>query len=412
VVSPVGIGTESFWEALVHGQSGIEPISLFDTSRSPIKGAAEVKDFDPRRFINNEKVLNLCGRSFRFAMAAAQMALKDTGLDEVSIDPVRFGAALGVGSINQYTKDLAAAVKSSVTNSQLDISKFSSDGIYKLYPLRRLMLLPNMATSHLSMNHNIQGPNITLTTGEAASAQAIGEAFRMIQHGHADVMLCGGTDSKIDPVTALVYHHYGLLSTMSDSLAEASRPFDRERTGFVLGEGAGLILLEELSHALRRGGRIYAEMVGYGSSFGAQNGKGPLGHAEGLAMERALNDARLAPEEIEYVNAHAPSGIDQDRREMKGIINVFQSHTVQLPISSIKSMVGNSISAAGALDLIAAALTIKTGIIPPTVNFRHCEFDLDIVGGQAREKNVTAVLSNSFAFSGHNVTLVVSRYLS
>jgi 3-oxoacyl-[acyl-carrier-protein] synthase II len=417
VVSPNGIGKEAFWSACVEGASGVGPIRSFDASGHPVRVAAEVPDYDISPFISPEyrKSLKIMGRASRFGVTAAVMALRDSGLEVDRIDPTRLGVVLGAGLVPIDLPDLAPVLARAVDgDGRFQPSLLGERGRDALFPLWLLKYLPNMTAAHISMVCRAQGPNSTITTACAAGTQAVGEAFRLIARDDADFCLAGGADSRMDPLLLLAYRALGALSPSTRPPAEVSRPFDADRDGFVLGEGAGILFLEELEHARRRGAQIYAEVLGLGTSFDAYAVTKPDPEAGGAArsMSWALREARVAPQDVDYINAHGTSTRLNDLMETAAVKRVFGEGASALPLSSIKSMIGHLIGAAGAVEAVALALTLQRGVLPPTINLKRRDpaCDLDYVPNTAREYPVRTALSTSFGFGGQNAALVMRRF--
>ncbi len=415
VFSPVGIGKEAFWDSLVHGRSGIGPITLFDTTGFAVNFAGEVKDFQSQKYIEQRKSLKVMARDIQLAVAAAKLAVEDSKLDVQTVDSTRFGLSLGAGLISTSIEELGPAVRNSVNDKgEFDIHRFGEEGMNTLFPLWLLKYLPNMLACHISINYNAQGPNNTITTACCASTQAIGEAFRVIQRDDADIMLAGGSDSKVNPLSVLRYELLHVLSHNNSNPSGASRPFERDRDGFVVGEGSGIVVLEELEHAKKRGAPIYAELTGYGT---ACEGNGMLdlnASARGLmhSMKEALSESGWEPSRVDYINAHGLSDIKKDRQETKAIKEVFGPHAKKLAVSSIKSMIGHLGAGAGVVEFIACLMSLQNGIISPTINYKNPdpECDLDYVPNQARKKPIETVLSNSYAFGGQSACLAAKRW--
>jgi 3-oxoacyl-[acyl-carrier-protein] synthase II len=417
VVAPNGIGREAFWSACLNGRSGVGPIRSFDASGHPVKIAAEVPDFDVAPYLpaSQRKSLKIMSRAMRFAVGAAGLGIQDSGLAWDKLDPTRIGVVMGTGLVPVDLPELTPAlVDSCDSEGQLQTSRLGQKGPGALFPLWILKYLPNMVAAHISMAFNAQGPNSTITTACAAGTQAIGEAFRLIGRGDADVALAGGADSRIDPLLMLAYSALGALSQSERPPAEVSRPFDGGRDGFVLGEGAGVLVLEELEHARARGARIYAEVLGLGSSFDAYAVTKPDPEAKGAAraITEALREARVDPRDIDYINAHGTSTRLNDQMETMAVKRVFGDDARALPMSSIKSMVGHLIGAAGAVEAIALALTLHDRALPPTINQTQPDpqCDLDYVPNTAREMPVKVGVSTSFGFGGQNAALVMSSF--
>jgi 3-oxoacyl-[acyl-carrier-protein] synthase II len=417
VVAPNGVGKEAFWKACVQGHSGVGPIRTFDARAHPVQVAAEVPDFDVTPFVpgTHRKSLKIMGRAARFGVAAAGLAVQDSGVDLAREDPERVGVVLGTGVVPMDLPDLAPLLAEACgEDGRLQVERLGRRGSGALFPLWILKYLPNMTAAHISLIHGVQGPNSTITTACAAGTQAVGEAFRLIARGDADVMLAGGADSRIDPLLLLAYSALGALSPARRPAAEVSRPFDAQRDGFVLGEGAGVLLLEELERAKQRGAEIYAEVLGLGSSFDAYAVTRPDPQAGGAvrAIRWALQEAQVDPSEVDYVNAHGTSTRLNDLMETMAIKKVFNGSAEGLPLSSIKSMIGHLIGAAGAVEAVALALTLRDGVLPPTINQTHRdpECDLDYVPNCARDYPVRTAVSTSFGFGGQNAALVMRRF--
>jgi 3-oxoacyl-[acyl-carrier-protein] synthase II len=419
VVAPNGIGKKAFWEACVEGRSGVGPITAFDASNHPVKIAAEVKEEDLglERWVTNghRKSLKIMGRAARFGLAAAALAVEDSGLQLDQLDPERFGVTMGSGMIPVDLPEIAPVLKEACDESgRLDPTRLGAHGAEAVQPLWVLKYLPNMLAAHISILFNAQGPNNTIVTACAAGTQAIGEAFRLISRGDADIMLAGGADSRLDPLLLLAYTALGALSRGQRSPQEVSRPFDGERDGFVLGEGAGVLVLEDLESARRRGATIYAEVTGYGSSFDAYGVTKPDPEAKGAAraMKWALREAQVDEQDVDYINAHGTSTRLNDLMETTAVKRVFGEKAYELPCSSIKSMIGHLIGAAGAVEAVATAMSLKEGVLPPTINHQKPdpECDLDYVPNVAREIRVRTALSNSFGFGGQNAALVLQQF--
>lgn len=416
VVAPNGTGKEEFWQACLNGRSGIRRIRSFDATAHPVKIAGEV-DFDVEPFVPEEqkKSVKVMGRAARFAIGAAALALRDSGLDLDRINPERFGVVMGAGLVPMELSDIAPLVHDSLDErGQFDPSRLNRDGKSVLFPLWVLKHLPNMAAAHVSMCFNAQGPNNTVTTACVAGTQAVGEAFRLIARGDADIMLAGGADSRIEPLLLMAYHALGTLSRADRPPEEVSRPYDRYRDGFVMGEGAGVLLLEEEEHARSRGANIYAEVLGFGSSFDAYSLTKPDPEARGAAraIREALREARVDPRDVDYINAHGTSTRLNDQMETVAIKKVFGEGAREVPMSSIKSMIGHLIAGAGAVEAAALAMSLKHHAVPPTINLTHPDpnCDLDYVPQTARELPVRTAVSTSFGFGGQNGALVMRQY--
>jgi 3-oxoacyl-[acyl-carrier-protein] synthase II len=417
VVAPNGIGKDAFWSACVAGRSGVGPIRSFDASHHPVKIAAEVPEFDVTPFLPHEhrKSLKIMGRAGRFGVAAGVLAVGDAGLELHRENPERVGVVMGTGLVPVDMAELAPLVAQSCdADGRLQVERLGEQGLPALFPLWLLKHLPNMVAAHISMAVNAQGPNNTIATACAAGTQAVGEAFRLIARGDADVVLAGGADSRLDPLLLLAYTALGAISRAARPPEQVSRPFDGQRDGFVLGEGAGVLVLEELERARKRGAVVYAEVTGLGSSFDAYGVTKPDPQARGAAraIRWALEEARVDPRDVDYINAHGTSTRLNDLMETIAVKEVFGADARALPLSSIKSMVGHLIGAAGAVEAVALALTLQQGVLPPTINQTHPDpdCDLDYVPNQAREWPVRTAVSTSFGFGGQNAALVMSRF--
>lgn len=417
VVAPNGVGKESFWNACLNGKSGVGPIRSFDAAGHPVQIAAEVPDFDVEPFIpaSQRKSLKIMGRAMRFAVAAAGLAVKDSELDLENENPEDIGVVMGTGLVPVDLPELTPALVSSCDETgQLQPRLLGERGRQALFPLWILKYLPNMVAAHISLALNAQGPNSTITTACAAGTQAVGEAFRLVSRGDAEIVLAGGADSRIDPLMILAYTALGALSTSARPAATVSRPFDGDRDGFVLGEGAGVLVLEELERAKKRGAVIYGEVLGMGTSFDGYSvtKPDPDGKGAARAITSALREARTDPRDVDYINAHGTSTRLNDIMETMAVKRVFGEGAKALPLSSIKSMVGHLIGAAGAVEAAALALTLHHGTLPPTINQTQPDpaCDLDYVPNQAREQRVRTAISTSFGFGGQNAALVMRQF--
>ena len=414
-LAPNGNTAEEFWEACREGRSGVKRIESFDVSGFPVQSAGEVRNFKAVDFVPSRKSLKIMGRNIRFGVASSQMAMEHSGLKETPPDPTRFGVVMGSGIVPTDVEEVGDAIMASLDEKgRFDVARFGAGGQKMLFPLWLLKHLPNMVAAHISIIHNAQGPNNTIVTACSASTQAVGEAMRIIERGDADVMLAGGADSRIDPLSLVAYSLLGAVSQADRPPEKISRPFDRGRDGFVLGEGAASLILEAEEHAKARGATIYAECLGYGSSFDAfavtkpePGGKGAI-----RAMEAALRDASLTPADIDYISAHGTSTVLNDEMETTAVKGLFKDRAKSVPMSSIKSMVGHLIGASGALEALSGVLAIRDGVVPPTINLDDPdpECDLDYVPNTAREMKVETVLSNSFGFGGQNASIVLREY--
>lgn len=415
VVAPNGVGKDDFWDACVNGRSGVRHISAFDASTYPIKIAGEVTNFDPSPFIPDSmrKSMKVMGRAAKFGVGAAGLALQDSGISMENENPERVGVVIGTGLIPIEIPEIMPMLQKVVeADGTFDLSKLDSNNSTPLFPLWLLKYLPNMISAHISMMFNAQGPNSTVTTACVAGTQAVGEGFRLVARGDADLVIAGGADSRLDPLLMMAYTALGTLSRRTDLPPhEVSRPFDRTRDGFVLGEGAGVLILEDYDRARKRGAKIYAEVLGFGSSFDAYSiiKPDPDGRGAARAIRSALEEARVDPTEIGYINAHGTSTRLNDQMETVAVKKVFGQSASSIPISSIKSMIGHSIAASGAVEAVALAMALSEKVVPPTINLTHPDpnCDLDCVPLTARDHAPRIALSTSFGFGGQNGALVM-----
>jgi len=413
-VTPMGAEVEQVWKRLLNGESGVGYISLFDASNFPTKISAEVRDWDVSDVGENPEDWKFQGRHTRFAVGAAKKAVADSGILDRPLDPTRFGVYTGSGEGQQDFDSFTQMMVAALEDGTLDIAKFTKKGLEILHPTIELEQEPNMPAGHLASLFGAQGPNLNCLTACAASSQAVGEASELIRRGEADVMLAGGTHTMIHPFGVSGFVLLTALSTSNDPPEKASRPCDRLRDGCVLGEGAGMLVLEELEHARARGAKIYGELTGYGSTADADRitDTHPEGRGAISCMKMALRDAGRNPEDVHYVNAHGTSTAVNDRVESLAIKKTFNDYARKLPVSSTKSMMGHLIAAAGATEMIICLLSIRDNVLPPTINYENPdpECDLDYVPNQAREARCDVALSNSFGFGGQNISLIVERY--
>jgi len=399
-VTPVGNSAEEFWAALIQGKSGIGPITRFDASPLPTKIAGELKGFDPLRYMDKKD-----DRKFdpflKYAIACAAMAVEDAGLNVERVDRTRFGVLVGSG---------IGGITTLLETHKILLEK----GPDRVSPFFIPMLIVNMASGLISMRFGAKGPNSSIVTACATGNHAIGDAMKIIQRNDADVMIAGGSEAIILPLTFAGFCQMKAMSTRNDDPARASRPFDAARDGFVCGEGGGLLVLESLDHALGRDARIYAEVVGYGMTGDAYHMTAPDPEADGAAraMTLAMKDAEVEPSAVSYINAHGTSTPYNDKSETMAIKRVFGEHARKVAVSSTKSMTGHLLGAAGGIEAIATALAIHHGILPPTINYEtpDPDCDLDYVPNQARKQDVEVALSNAFGFGGTNATIVLRKY--
>ena len=400
-VTPIGNDVETFWSNLKNGISGIRLVEAFDTKEHDCKIAGEVRGFEPKRYFKNPKDLRRTDRFAQLAMAAARMALDDGGIDLDKVRRDRFGVIVssGIGGL----KTLEDQYRILLTKGPSRNSPFTIP-----------MLISNMASGLISMEYGLQGPNLCIVTACATSNNAIGESWRTIKFGDADVFLAGGSEAAIVPIGLAGFAAMKALSLRNDEPERASRPFDRDRDGFVISEGAGVVVVEELEHAKKRGAKIYCEISGYGLSADAYHMTAPPPEGQGAAraMQLALEHARINASDVDYINAHATSTGLGDISETHAIKTVFGERAYQVPISATKSMTGHLLGGAGAVEMAACALAIRDSVIPPTTNLENPdpECDLDYTPNAAREKKVRVALNNSFGFGGHNATLVATAF--
>jgi 3-oxoacyl-[acyl-carrier-protein] synthase II len=399
-VTPLGNNVKQFWHNVVRGVSGVDQITLFDASNLPTRFAAEVRDFDPAAVVGKKDARKM-DRFAQFALVAAQEAVEDAGLAVTDANRDDIGVIMGSGI-------------GGITTIEQQTRVMTEQGPDRLSPFFIPMLISNIAPGLISMRMGLRGPTHTTVSACASSNNAIGEALRLIQFGEAEVVICGGSEAPITPLAVGGFCAMRALSTKNDDPKRASRPFDRTRDGFVIGEGGGALVLEELGYAQARGARIYAELIGYGQSSDAYHMVAPDPEARGvkLAIQRALRDAGVAPHEVDYINAHATSTDLGDVAETQAIHAVFGEHAAKIPVSSNKSMFGHALGAAGALEGICTVLTIHESIVPPTINYEQVDpqCNLDCVPNVARRMDVDVALSNSFGFGGHNAVLVFRKY--
>lgn len=401
LMSPLGNNVQDTWEALLNGKSGAAPITLFDTSEYETKFACEVKNYDPLEHFDRKELRRL-DRYSQFAILAAEEALKDSGLELDKEDRDRIGVIVGSGI-------------GGMLSFEDEHTKLVTRGPKRVSPFFIPLLIIDIAAGHISIKHNLKGPNFATVSACATAGHSIGTAMRTIQYGDADVMICGGAEAAIVPSGIAGFNAMKAISTRNDEPEKASRPFDAKRDGFVMGEGGGILILEELEHAKARGAKIYAELAGLGFTADAYHITQPAPGGEGAirAMKAALKDAGLQPTDVQYINAHGTSTYFNDKNETEAIKAVFGDYAYELAVSSTKSMAGHLLGASGALELIASTLSIVHNKIHPTINyeFPDPECDLNYVPNKAIDKEVNAALSNSFGFGGHNVTLCVKRYV-
>ena len=401
-ITPLGNDLDTTWEALKAGRSGIKTITNIDPSPFDCRIAGEVKDFNADAYFGTPKDARRSDRYVQFAVAASKMAMEDSGVDVSKMDARRFGVMVGSG-----IGGLATLEREHTT--------YMTKGTKRVSPFTIPMMISNIASGIISMEFGLLGPNMVIVTACATSNHNIGEAWRIIKFGDADAFLCGGAEAAVLPMGLSGFANMKALSTRNDEPERASRPFDKGRDGFVMGEGAGVIVLEELEHALKRGAKIYAELIGYGVSADAYHlsAPSPDGSGPAYAIQMALRHGKKNPEDVDYLNAHATSTSLGDVAETKAIKLAFGDYAKNgLMVSSTKSMTGHMLGAAGGVELIASVMAIKDSVIPPTINVddQDPECDLDVVPNTARELPVKVALSNSFGFGGHNASVLVSKF--
>jgi 3-oxoacyl-[acyl-carrier-protein] synthase II len=399
-LTPIGNTTDEFWSGLSEGRSGIGPITRFDSTGYPTRIAGEVKGFDELKYIDKKEARRL-DPYLKYALACAVMAVEDAGLGAGKVDPTRFGVLIGsgIGGISTLLDGQDA---------------LRARGPDRTSPFLIPMLIVNMAAGLVSMRFGAKGPNSAVVTACATGNHALGDAMRIIQRGEADVMIAGGAEAIIVPLTMAGFCAMKAMSTRNEEPEKASRPFDLNRDGFVCGEGGGVVILEALEHAVRRDARIYAEIIGYGMTADAHHMTAPDPEGDGAAraMQAALDDAGLVAGDVDYINAHGTSTQYNDKFETLAIKRVFGDHAGRLAVSSTKSMTGHLLGAAGGVEAIATVLALQRGVLPPTINYEtpDPECDLDYVPNQARKHDVEIALSNAFGFGGTNATLAFRRY--
>ncbi|GIP53392.1 beta-ketoacyl-ACP synthase II [Paenibacillus vini] len=400
IVSPLGNEVETFWSNLKEGKSGISYIDLFDASAFGTRIAGQVRDFDPEALFGRKEARKM-DRFVQFGLYAAEQAVKQANLDVSMIDRERFGVYVGtgIGGIQTLTDNMEA---------------YQNRGPGRVSPSLVPMMISNMAAAQISIRFGAMGPTLSPVTACSIGNTAIGEAFRLIRSGDADVILAGGTEAAIHPLSLASFGNATALSKRGDDPEKASRPFDGDRDGFVMAEGAGILVLESMDHALRRGAPIYAEVIGYGASSDAYHvvASHPEGEGAFLAMKRALQSAGVTPTEVDVVSAHATSTQVGDLAETKALKKLFGEQAKDIPVTANKSMTGHMFGAAGGAEAIALIRSLNDGIIPPTINLDHSDpaCDLDYVPNQAREADLSIGLSNSFGFGGHNAAILLARY--
>lgn len=398
-LTPIGHGVENFWQALLEGKNGVDTISCFDVSDYTTKIAAEIRDFNPDDYMPKKESKRM-DRVLQFSVAAAKMALEDSGLVVDDSNRHRIGVCIGsgIGGMHTYEHQHQTLLE---------------QGPRKVSPFFIPMMIPNMASGQVSLQFGLKGPSFSVVSACATGVNGIAQAMDQLLTGRVDVILAGGTESAICPLAMAGFCAMRAMSTRNDDPKRASRPFDKERDGFVMGEGAGVLVLETLEHATARGAKIYAELAGYGCTNDAHHITNPDGVGAAQAMRVALQDAGLRPQDIDYINAHATSTPVGDPMESQAIRDVFGEHTDRLAVSSTKSMIGHTLGATGALETICCVLAVQRDVVPPTINFEFPDPEcvIDCVPNVARRMEVKAALNNSFGFGGHNAVVVVKKHL-
>ena len=399
LVTPLGVGIDNVWQKILNGESGIAPITRFDTTKHDTKFAGEVKGFKPDEYMSLKEVKRI-DLFIQYALAATKIAVEDAALDMSQENAERVGVVVGTGLGGLPTLEKYHSV-------------LLERGPGRISPFFIPMLIANEAPGHVAIQHGMKGPNLCIVTACATGTHSIGDATRIIQYGDADVMVAGGTEANLTPLTVGGFNAMKALSTRNDAPQQASRPFEKDRDGFVVAEGAGIVILEEIEHALKRGAKIYGEVAGYGYNGDAYHITAPAPDGEGFirCMRMALKDAGLAPDSVDYINAHGTSTDLNDQTETLAIKEVFKEKAYKIPVSSTKSMVGHLLGAAGAVEAVFSLLAMRDNICPPTINYETPDpaCDLDYVPNKARKHDINIALSNSFGFGGTNGTLIFRR---
>ncbi len=399
-ITPVGHEKDQLWESLCNGESGISNITSFDTTGQDVLIAGEASDFDPSKWFDKKEERRL-DRFTQFAVASATLAIKDSGLDLDKVDKRKAGSIIGTG--------IGGIIEIEAQHKVL-----LERGPSRVSPFMITKLMANAAPGYIAIRFGLQAANFSIITACASGAHAIVEAFRIVQRGEADIMVAGGTEATITPLCVSAFSNMKALSTRNDDPLKASRPFDKDRDGFIISEGSGIIILEEMENAKKRGANIYAEMLGFAMSDDAHHITAPHPEGEGacIAMKNALKDAKLNPEQISYINAHATSTPLGDMIEINSIKKVFGDHVKDLLVSSTKSMLGHQLGASGGVEALICSLIVEKGVIPPTINYEtpdpSCD-GIDFVPNEAKKKDIENVMSNSFGFGGHNVSIVLGK---
>lgn len=415
VLTPIGQTPDTFWQSLLTGKSGIRSVKSFDVSGMPVQFAGELPEFDAKKFIPKEdkearKSLKVMARPIQLAVAAAQLALNDGAVDKKTLDPTRFGVEFGAGMIASELEELAHAAQmcSNCQPGKVDMEKWGDQGLQNITPLWMLKYLPNMLACHVSIIHNAQGPNNTITQSDVAGLLALGEAYRILQRDQADLFLVGGADSRLNPLSLVHTTLIMPLSRRNEQPERACRPFDRGRDGIVLGEGSSVLVLEDLEHAKKRGARIYAEVVGFGSAFDSGHSGGGLARA----MRAALKDAGIGPEDVDHINAQGYSTVNADITEAAAIQEVFGHLAEPVPITALKSMMGNMVGGASTTELAGSMLAFTHGATPATLNYEEPDprCPLNVIAGSPRPVQKPYALKLSFTDLGQCAALVIRKY--
>lgn len=420
-VTPYGVGLEVFWENLLAGNSAARQINDFDAAALPTRFAAQVpmNNVQLEEYVENKKSTKTMSRAMMFAMIAAQEAMSQSGLNGRIKDPFRFGVSIGAGGLGYWdvehaTHMLNIVVESLDEDNHLDYGTVWENTLRKVHPLTPLRALPNMTAAHIAIQFNARGHCQTITTACTSSAQAVGEAYRLISGGHTDYMICGGSDAMINPNGMMAFNALGVISRNNDEYETAARPFDKRRDGFMVGEGGVIFILEDLEHCIKRNGKPLAEIIGYASTCDAFRLTDEPAEAWGAikAIELVLAEARIKPQQVDLINAHGTGTQMNDINETFAIKKVFGKHAYKIPVNSTKSMVGHLVAAAGAIELAACIKSILTQQIHPTINYQEPDpdCDLDYVPNKARNAQVKTILSNSFGFGGQNACLLIKAF--
>ena len=415
-VSCLGIGTDPLWKAVLESQSGIGPIQSFACDGFPVQQGGEIHDFNPRDFVENRKSLKVMSRDIQLACAASSLAFQDAAIDRAAMNPERAGVTMGAGLLDNEIDEIASCIRNSLDeNGTFQMTKFGAEGIRTLFPLWMLKYLPNMPACHISIMYNLQGPSNTITTACAAAMQAVGEAFRLIERDSADLMVAGGAECRMNPFGIARYQVLKTLANVNGSHRQSYRPFDKKRAGFSVGEGSGVVILEELEHALRRKAKIYAEVAGYGVSSDFNYLLDNLSDSTGreLAMEMALRDGGIKQNDVDLIHAHGSGIPKDDLLEARAIRKVFgEDLGSKIPVVATKPFIGHTGFASGGLQMLLSAKMIHDQKVPATLNYEEedSEIGLSIVKKMSEKIPLNAVLSNAFGLSGQNASVLIKRW--